>query len=650
LATSQSDIFNKLKAVQSAQTLPKYDSPVSASMNNMDITSFLFEMLKQTVGMEGVKNIVLKSTLGELNNSINISNTIFSILQDVFFCLFDIIIPVSKTTGHDGIIVNVSEIDITHMLSVDPNSPEGRHVYESNDPAKCLNYLIYTAFSVSSEETAVKYMKNGKTLFTMYYLGGNEFMLHIGAEYAGKKLSAWAEDYLQGMNFFNMPNFMAELLDIITGVVSVKTGQSQSALQQSATFLAVMQKLFGFCTSTPNTNGSTVGNAIYNETGTQDQTMEPINVSPNNYLKKQEDKKANSGDLFNFSPSDILNIEDIASLLGQNKVRFTTCGNFEVQIDPNGVFASLDALFADSIKTGTVSYPNPDNPLETLTAPKYNNSDIVPDIDNSVTVLNSVLTDNIPQYVNNASGNPQGSPNANDVMVSLPNIQVDFNLSIIKAIPYAIAQLVISPQLLLFIKVASNIIGAQVNAGVFTLESIVNQIEKIIVRIGTDIWNMILNNVLNILTRELTGILASVITRYLTQRFTDYINILAFIANLLKQLPLPPTGCQGILDMIMQLLGLGGLGAAFPIPPPLVYAGGMLKPGLNQVSVVNDLKSQLVGKGIEVGSFMPDGSPNYLMAALEIHTNNLIQHIKMDSRIDVMTIGTGVGTGYGQIS
>ncbi len=68
-------------------------------------------------------------------------------------------------------------------------------------------------------------------------------------------------------------------------------------------------------------------------------------------------------------------------------------------------------------------------------------------------------------------------------------------------------------------------------------------------------------------------------------------------------------------------------------------------------SKMNPKIEELTNKGIEVGAYMPDGTPNYLMAALEITTNTLIQHIKTDSKIDVMVTGiSGPAIGSAQIS
>lgn len=633
MASSQRDIFNKLKAVKSTQSLPPYESPVSQNMDNMGITDFLFELIKQSKGQEGLKNIVLKSTLGELNNNANINSMVFNVVKEVFFCFFDVVIPESAVEDHDGFIFNISEIDVSNMLSIDPNSPEGRRIYEGNDPAKNLNYLIYTSFT---SDTPVSYIKNKKTIFTLQYLGGNEFKLHIGSTYSGLKLSEWAEDYLQDVSFFNMPNFIAQLVDIMTGIVSIKTGRSQESIEQLAKIQKVMQKLFGYCK-----NNTTDG-----------QILEPIIVSPNSYLENQENKRAISGNLFNFTPEDILDIEDISSLRSRGMVRFSTCGNFEITVDPDLAFNGLSELFADSMLSGsTISYVNPNNTSEILTAQKYDNETVTPNLDNTVTYLNGVLYDNIEKYADNESANQNGSTSANGILANLPNMEMEFELNVIKAIPFALTQFIISPQLLLLIKISSLIVGDGATNNSLTVENIVNKLETFITKIGNDIWNSILNNIFNVLIKDLTGILSGLAGKYLSQRFSDYTAILTYIMNLINGITLSANGCQSMLDTITRLLSLNYFGPTLPIPPPLVFAGGLLKPGLNQVSVVNDLKSELANKGIEVGAYLSDGTPNYLMASMEILTETLIKHIKLDTKVDVMVNGiTGPAIGYAQLS
>lgn len=638
--SQQRDIFNKLKAVQSTQSLPAYESPASYKMDNMNITDFLFELIKQTKGQDGLKNIVLKSTLGELNGGMNINMTIINIIREVFFCLFDIIIPASVTVGQQGFIVQIPELDPTNkMLSVDPNSPEGRHLYDSNDPTKSLNCLIYSAQNATTVQNAVPYKKNGKVLFTIFYLGGNQMQVNLGAEYANQKLSLWAEDYLRGLSFFNMPNFLAELVDIITGVVSIKTKKTTEEFQQDAAISKVLSLLFGFCQNKDDPEANT------RDTGV-------VATSPTTYLQNQEDKKRNgttSSNLFDFSPDDVFNMEDIANLRQQGKIRFATCGNFEVEVSPDDMLNKMDQLFGDRTGDTFTIYMDPITGVESSVPETYDNEIVAPNINDTAAFLNNIVADSALPSSNPDSGDSQGTPSANSISFNLPNMEMEFELSIIKAIPFALTQQIINPQLLLLIKTASVIIGEQENNGVFTIQTIIDKLVNVISKIGQDIWNSLLNNIFKILVGELTGILTGVATAYLSQQASSYLSVLSFLVNLIKGLNLKANGCQSMLDIIMQLLSLNYFGPQLPIPPPLIYAGGMLKPGMNEVSAVNSLKSKLSGMGMEVGATMSDGTPNYLMAALEATLKTGIAEVRNASG-QVFTMGTtGPAMGYAQL-
>lgn len=567
--------------------------------------------------------------------------TVYNIIQEVFFCLFDVIIPERLTWGHEGFNINIGVVDPFNLLSTDPSSPEGRYLYESNDPQKCMNALIYTALQTNADAPAV-YQKNGKELLYMYYAGGNYVRAFIGPDYANQKLSSWAEDYMLGLSFYNLPNFIAELVDIITGVVSVKTNKSTESFEQNAKIMKVLTKLFGFCQTNDDNQEQNLG-----DTG---QILEPIVVSPTNYLQDQEDKKNNNnnGKLFDFSPDEILNIEDIARLRSQGKVRFSTCGNFEVAINPDDALNKMDELFADKITDAVTEYTDPDTGDKTNVA-VYDNSIVIPDISNTAAFLDNILTDNLVNYEDSNAGNEQGTPSGNEINVNLPNMKVEFELSIFKAIPYALAQFIISPQLLVLIKTASVVIGDEENAQTFTLDNIFDKLWKIISEIGQQIWNALLNSIFGILIKELTGILTDLATKYLSQQATNYLSVLQFLINLIKGLNLKASGCQSMLDIIMQLLSLNYFGPQLPVPPPLIYAGGMLKPGMNEVSAVNNLKSTLSSKGLEVGAYMADGTPNYGMMIAEETLKTAIAEVR-NSSVQVFTMGTtGPAMGYAQI-
>ena len=86
------------------------------------------------------------------------------------------------------------------------------------------------------------------------------------------------------------------------------------------------------------------------------------------------------------------------------------------------------------------------------------------------------------------------------------------------------------------------------------------------------------------------------------------------------------------------------------IPGPLILIAGQLKPGLNQVAIINDLKSRLQNKGIETAPYFSDGTPNYMMYAMQEMVGVIVEHVKTNAKIDVFAMGpTGPVTGSAQI-
>ena len=129
--------------------------------------------------------------------------------------------------------------------------------------------------------------------------------------------------------------------------------------------------------------------------------------------------------------------------------------------------------------------------------------------------------------------------------------------------------------------------------------------------------------------------------------YTATLKSLLALLGALNGLTMP--GCQSIIDQILRLLKLLNVIPMPSIPPPLVLLGGALKPGLNHVAMINDLKANLSEKGIETAATFPDGTPNHLMIAMEETVKLMVGNIKTNAKIDVTTVGVGFTTGFGQI-
>ena len=209
-------------------------------------------------------------------------------------------------------------------------------------------------------------------------------------------------------------------------------------------------------------------------------------------------------------------------------------------------------------------------------------------------------------------------------------------------------EMVLSPKVFLIPKLHSVLSG---NDSTKDGNSIINALAPLITSIGDSLTKKILNNIFDSIKSDLIKLAKDLAVNFLKQRGLDYLACLSSLLSLLNLLGslFQDGGCSSILDKLLKLLQLSNFGPMPPIPPPLILVGGALKPGLNQVSIVNDVKASLEEKGIVTSPTMPDGTPNNMMIAIEETIKTIIQHIKTNANISVTTLGTGLSQGYGQI-
>jgi hypothetical protein len=209
-------------------------------------------------------------------------------------------------------------------------------------------------------------------------------------------------------------------------------------------------------------------------------------------------------------------------------------------------------------------------------------------------------------------------------------------------------QMIMSPKLMLVPKLHAVLSG---DTSTKDRNAMMKLLAGIISTIGNHITNKLLQNIFDTIKTDLIKLAKDLAVNFLKQRGLDYLACLSSLLNLVNLLTTltQDSGCSSILDKLLKLLKLTNFGPMPPIPPPLILVGGALKPGLNHVSMINDVKASLEEKGIVTAPTMPDGTPNNMMIAIEEAIKVVVQHIKTNANISVTTTGVGLAMGYGQI-
>ena len=631
--SSQSEIFSRYRSLVVSNNQKPYATDLQKKLDKLEFIDFLVELVKSTRGQKEFKNLILKGSLSQLKKFDSINKQISDGIIAAFGCDTNLTIPEKYTTlSVTGIELSKKEIDSYGLLNIDPDSRVGKLMYEGNDVTKHVNYFFSKAQG-STVDAPLELKLKDRVLFQKYAKDSSTFLFKFGDFYSKKTYGVWLEDYLKvAIPVFNFPNFMAILTDMLTGSLSIKAKLSKTIVLKQNAIIKGLKKMFGFCNEDNNstTPDATNKNFLNNQFGPNQAQQTGDGVV---------NTDADYDNVFNFNKKELDDITTSADLRSNGFLRFSSCGNLDVAIDPDTILNSLETLFENS-QANNLIFPG-DNPNETKAQPvnsTIDNSKLIPNLDQAANVLEDGLKKGINDVVNSGEIG---------VTVNLPNINAEIQLNILKAIPYALMQMIITPKIMIVPKLFLALKG---DTSKKTPEDMLSFIKPLIQKIGAYITDLIVQNIFNLIKKDLLNLAKKITADFLKQRGLDYTATLKSLLALLGALNgLTMPGCQSIIDQILRLLKLLNVIPMPSIPPPLVLLGGALKPGLNHVAMINDLKANLSEKGIETAATFPDGTPNHLMIAMEETVKLMVGNIKTNAKIDVTTVGVGFTTGFGQI-
>jgi hypothetical protein len=644
--SQQSEIFSRYRSLFNSNSVRATESEFSRKLNNMDFVDFLFELVKATKGQKQFKNIILKGSLSKLKKTDELNKIIKKSLLAQFGCDNTLIIPTKYTTKSSiGIEIDKTEIDPFGLFGVDPDQTPGRFIYEGNDPTKHINYILYKSQGVNNiNPLSIKY--EDRVLFEVYAKTPNTMVFKFGEFYENKRFNEWLDDYLTAADpIFNSVNFTTILTDIITGAISLKANKNKIEIRKESGVIKAMQKIFGFCSESPDDTGAPNGSA--NDV-LKDQLLQNSNFNGENLVGNQTglgnstSNQNQDQDPFDFDFNDLDEIERDADLKSRGVVRFATCGDLDLNVNSDDILSGLELLFANADQNDVYSYDGTiNNELPTGTGQqgiRYDNSQIAPNVDKAANFFDDAIKKGATDAINKGETN---------LVIDLPSINAELQLNILKAIPYALMQMVLTPKICVVPKLTAVLSGDTEKKSV---NDFIKNMTPSITKIGTSVTKILIENIFDSIKSDLTRLAAELALSYLKQRGIDYLATLRSLLSLLGLFSGGGGGCGGVLDQLLKLLKLANFGPMPMLPPPLVLIAGAIKPGMNSVSMINDIKSSLTEKGIETAPTLPDGTPNNMMIAIEETVKTMVTHIKTNSTIQTFGISAvGPVQGYGQI-
>ncbi len=523
--------------------------------------------------------------------------------------------PITTLPVGEGIYVPVQSLDLANLLKSPVDSKVGKISFEKNDPNvisgfykpysgplpfpmnKTLNLRMEDSNLTRSYEQ--EFGKNyqgtsGLDLFDFVYTPTNQYgvnqpcyrvalidkpanTLTISGTTPGEKINKVGEflnDYYSTIRLVDKVDFVAILLNIISGVISIQSNLSAQEIEKGSQFSLIIQRILGLCFD----------------------SRREIDVSG---VSKVAELDGVDDSFFELTEVDLRNIEIRISNIQNGVMEFEGCDNVKLPVD-------YDTLIDELIKfRDTVDDQTPEQQVQSI----------------------SNILDTLYQ-----------NPEWQAFLPTNFNLEVAVNKEIIKQIPLAVASAVLSPKVLFPIFTLLQVVEGQakntynqavtsgntfIQSGNTTLGGVNNIINNGVdflkvfksfnVQLISKIGAIFLKALYDILKRDILLLISSVISDISkSQRLKKYTIILRLVSILLilAQLIDDYRKCKSLINNILLLLKTIFGVSDGSIPFPLLIFTEFLPGTSPERSTINTIEL-LQGVGIPTG-VLPDGSPNLM--------------------------------------
>jgi hypothetical protein len=518
--------------------------------------------------------------------------------------------PLPLRPQQEGIYIPIQSIDFFSNLKNSPESPVGKVYYEKPEPSgsstfkpfggtknypmnKQLNQIMNSDNAGRSLAQVIgkPYTgKSGKPLFDIQYTDENNFgvtgnyfrvlLLDRSEGQTGQTFNRVGEmisDYYSTINLVDPVDIGAQLTNLISGAVNIKSSLGSGELMNQSKFFLIAQRILGLCFD----------------------NRSEIDVSG---IAKIAELDGVDDSFFKLTEVDLRNIDIEINNILMGVVEFEDCDNVKIPVNTDVLIDEL-IVFRDSEEEQTVE--------------------------------DKVST--IERITNSLAENPEVKLFAPSNL----NLQPSIDNNIIKKLPLAVAAGVFSPKVLLPIFALMSVVqsGAtytynqQVTSANTFIQSgnTLNQQGSNIVTSGTEFlkqWRTFslqvisrineefLKVLFDELKRDIVNLISLIIKDIFKGKATKKIAIVLRLVGLLLavgQLISDYRKCKNLLDNILSILNLinGFSTGQNTIPLPLMLMSKFL-PGTSPERAFINTIEELQSIGIPTGA-LPDGSPNLML-------------------------------------
>ena len=241
--------------------------------------------------------------------------------------------------GNQSIYIKVKSFDLVNFLKEDPESSVGKITYEKESIQYgtfpfSLNKSLYDRMQNINQPYSIPATLNyvgtsGQELFDITYvesyvdvfgqtIQGNFYKIDLKNR-ESNKIVEFLEDYYSTIEIVDFKNIFANLINQLTGAVSIKKGDGDINLGDLTKVLLILKRILGLCF---------------------DSTTE-IDVSG---VSKVSEFDNIDKSFFEFTEIDLRMIDQKVSEIKLGIAEFEECGTVKLPVDVDSIISSVDAL------------------------------------------------------------------------------------------------------------------------------------------------------------------------------------------------------------------------------------------------------------------------------------------------------------------
>ena len=549
--------------------------------------------------------------------------------------------PLPLLPQQEGIYIPVSSIDLFSNLKQSPETNFGKIFYEAQSPSGDqkfrpyggdvpfpMNKQLYQLMESSNTGRSFNQIngknylgKSGQDLFDVQYSNVNSFGVtgdyyrivlinrEDGSGNISNNVGEFISDYYSTIKLVDSVDIGAQIVNIISGAVSMNMQVGYGQLDQQSKFDLLIQRILGLCFD----------------------SRKEIDVSG---VSKVAELDGVDDSFYELTEIDLRNIEVKINNIQNGVMEFIDCDNVKVPVDSEVLISQL-IDFRDTLTGQTV--------------------------EQQVATLETIV-DSISQ-----------NPDWRATIPTNFNASVSINTNVIKKIPLAVAASVLSPKVLLPLYTLLSVVqsGATYtyNQAVTSANTATNSVNTTITNagnaganIGQAGSNIVTNGadflkvyktfsiqviskvnaeflrvLFEILKKDIVNLVGSIIAdvskSHLTKKYAMILRLIQ-IALIVAQLISDYRKCKNLLDNILLLLSLIGqaVGGGQTIPLPLLALSGAL-PGISAEQMTINTIQILQGLGVPTGA-LPDGSPNLMLQFNLAANKGIVSNITEEGKIE----------------